>query len=98
MACVWGADLVRLQPRGQGSGADGHGSLCPASTPLVLGIAPPFSFGEPHLPFSPPTELHRALGVGRGPKFGQRVISRHFPRSSRVRLALLAGIANMRVT
>lgn len=72
VACVWGADLARLHSRGQGGRADSHSSLCSASTPLVLGTAPQFSFGKPHLPSPLPPELHGALEVGRRPNFGQR--------------------------
>lgn len=53
---------------------------------------------EPGPPDSPAAELHGVQGVGRGPKPGQRTVTRHVIRSPGIRLALLAGVADVRGT
>ena len=53
---------------------------------------------EPGPPDSPAVELHGVQGVGRGPKPGQRTVTRHVIRSPGIRLALLAGVADVRGT
>ena len=60
------------------------------STPISpCGARPP--------PLSIPV-LRGALGVGRGPRPGQRSIARHFTRTPGIRLALLAGTARVMVS
>ena len=57
-----------------------------------------FSFVEPGPLHSPASELYGVRGVGRGPRPGQRTVTRHFNRSLGIRLALLAGVAEVRGT
>ena len=87
-----------------------HGALTlcgSAGPPLVLQGAPTTpvpvsalqrSFVEPSPLHPPAAEFCGLRGVGRGPKPGQRTVSRHLIRSPGVRLALLAGVDEVRGT
>lgn len=79
------------------------GSAGPSSCPSGSTHSPrssdlQFSFVEPGPPDSPAAELHGVQGVGRGPEPGQRTVTRHVIRSPGIRLALMAGVAEVRGT